>query len=218
MPVIPPATINDLPSSERKKAQDLMYERALLQYSFSYTKLKNYLSLEDMRRCIIAYTEEECGKAKKEINDRITDVFTENGIEKTLRFADPFGRPKDFIMMEGVATSFAQSRALPLVVSGVFLWECPDCGIDNYTVENPNVKVFCSNEECKHFKHSVAALQENKKLKLKPLSDVEIKRHYSMPAEAIQAVFSAATTKTSYVTLQARDVKEENENGRPKAR
>lgn len=221
MPVVPPATITDLPKSERAKAIKLMYERSLMQYYFSYEKLikllrelgDTYNDEETLNQrlcdCICAFTEDQAKEIKSELNDKITTIFTNNGIDRTLRYFDPFQRNKDYIMMEGVATSFSQSRALPLMVAGVFEWCCTVCNTVNFTVNDKNV--FCSNAKCKHFHHADVDLKDkSKKLKLMPIEQVRAKKVHRLAAEAVIAAFAAATNQTRYVTLQARDVKEEN--------
>lgn len=202
MPTIttPPKTMADVPKSVRAKLTRLLFERAVLGYTFSFSKLAEFLSPDDIRQCIIAQTEDDAKKYKAEVNDEITAIYTENGIEKTLRDTDPFGNPKDYIMMEGVATSFSQNRALPVMVAGVFQWDCPECDTTNYTPGTK--KVFCSNEECMH--HT------------KPIREVKPDRTHNMAAEAVQAAFAAATIKTTYVALQCRDVKEDNDGKKKK--
>lgn len=196
MPVVPAATINDLPKSERKKARELMYERAVLQYYFSYDRLIRGLTLIGvhteaanslLRDAICAFTDDEVKKVKEELNDKIATLFTNNGIDKTLRFEDPFARPKDYCMYEGVATSFSQNRALPLMVAGVYQWECPEC----------LQEVFSCVPVCSMCKHKLVRF---------PRAAVK----HTLPAEAVTAAFEAATVKTKYVTVQAREVKDDN--------
>lgn len=206
MPQVAPATLNDLPKAERAKAQRLMFERAVLQYRFSFEKLLEHMSEEDLQQCVIAWGEDEEKKVKADLNDQLLTIFTNNGIDRTLRFEDPFGRPKDYMAYEGTSTSFSQGRAMPLLVAGVFNWECPECDTQNYTVSVVNV--HCANPKCKHFRHTDQDLKDKKKkLVLQPIKKVKAER-FAMPAECVKAAFEAATVTSKYPTFQARDVKE----------
>jgi hypothetical protein len=192
MPYTPAATINDLPKSERAKFKRLAYERAVLQYAFSYERLSQFMSVEDMKQCVSAWTEDEAKTVKQDLNANLSSIYVENGIDKTLRAPDPFGRPKDFIFMEGRSTSFSQAKAVSLLVSGVFRWVCPKCDHVNITAAVKGV--VCVGEGCN--------------FGTTPRKEIKEYTEYSLPADVVTAVFAMATTQTVYTTLQARDVKE----------
>ncbi len=134
----PPCTLQDVSFKDRTKLQKLIYERAMLNYTFSYDKLlRAFISAMNksqqaanlfenitidevnilIRECIVAWDDTEAKVVKDDLNDKISAIYTENGIEKTLRHTDPFGNGRDIIMMEGTATSFSKTDAAQIAVA-----------------------------------------------------------------------------------------------------
>lgn len=229
MPTVPANNIQDIPKAERSKLEALYFERALLQYRFSYERLIDVMRQvskagpgltvaefnELLASAIVAWKEEDDKKLKAEINDQITSIYTENGIQKTLRHFDPFGNEKDYIMMDGVATSFSKDRALPLAVAGIHEWKCPACPAVNFTATN--IDVYCSVPGCDHYDHRKLDRYDKRKHKLQPLKSVKSIKH-TVTAEAFTAIMDLATVQTKYVSLQCRDVKDDTTNGEKKRR
>jgi hypothetical protein len=137
VPVVPPSTIAEIPKKQREKAERLMHERAVLGYAFSYQKLVENITEvvaraseddfinsshrdEAIKQCIQdsieAYSEDDCKSAKNRLNEKLCALFAENGI-KTLRDTDPFGRQKDYILMESASTSCPRDRVIEIAVS-----------------------------------------------------------------------------------------------------
>jgi hypothetical protein len=210
MPVLPPNTINDVPKSIRNTLKALLHERSLIGYTFSFERLLHHFAkvgvahdsaVAYIQESIVAWKDSEAKAVKETLNERITNIYTEHGIDKTLRDTDPFGRSKDYIMMEGVSTSFSKDKALQIAVAGVYKWRCgdDDCNTVNYTPQAPpttpaeakkNKTVCCS----------CGATSLNRPAKL-----------VSFDAEALMAVFALATKTNKYVSLQARDVKDDDD-------
>jgi len=210
MPTVPPNTLNDLPKSVRREAQRLLFERSVLGYAFSFEQLEKHMSVADIQKCVISWKDDELKSVKSDINDRLTSIYTENGIDKTLRDTDPFGRPKDYIMMEGTTVSFSQNRALEIAVAGVYRWKCKECEAVNYTRTDKNV-------QCPSCTDSATAKYDAEKLRNPKAKRDEVRIYARAPlavlipfdAEALSAVFHLATTRSTYVTMQARDVAED---------
>lgn len=212
MPTVPPKTINDLPRDVRKEFERLAFERSVLGYAFSFERLVKLLSSTGLSReeatthleaCIVAWKEDEAKKLKESIGDKITNIYTENGIDKTLRYLDPFDRPKDYIMAEGTAVSMSQNKAIELGVAGIYRWKCPVCEKLVFTVSS-RPKTPCPTTELdpktqKEIPCEGRLSPTNKTLK-----------EFAWDGQALKALFDLATTRTKYVGLQARDVKEGN--------
>lgn len=168
MPVLPPSTLQDIPKKDRPKVERMQYERSVLGYAFSFeglmsniqtlvTKAVDEKTLPDpeeikeaIKRSVAAFNEDEAKTAKSRLNDKLQGIYLANGI-KTLRDVDPFGRRKDYILIESTSTSFKKDEAI----------------------------------------------------------EIALKR-YRIPAKTMTAIFEAATHKTPFTTMQARDVKEGN--------
>lgn len=122
--------MDDVPVKSRAKLQALLNERSVLAYAFSWENLhkavtlisESATSLDEAQistillQCVAAFSEDDCKELRAQINDRIADTFTDYDIA-TLLGVDPFGRPKDYILMNGTATSFSQQRAMDIAVS-----------------------------------------------------------------------------------------------------
>ncbi len=126
----PPSTLQDVSFKDRTRLQKIIYERAMLNYTFSYEKLlKAFLMASSLmkydidvinnaiRECIVAWDDTEAKAVKDDLNDKISAIYTENGIEKTLRHTDPFGNGRDIIMMEGTSVAFSKIEAAQIAVA-----------------------------------------------------------------------------------------------------
>ena len=168
MPYVEPSSITDVKDRKvQKELMALLAERSVLGYTFSYRKLFNMCKRmlkgngtpddditeiinNQLLSCLIARNDKDEKFAKDDINERITRLYTENGIDKTLRHPDPFGMLVDYCMMEGTSSSFNKEKAL------------------QWAVRN------------------------------------------GMPAETFTKMYAENTTKTPYVTLTTRAVKEKD--------
>lgn len=135
MPITLPNEITDIPNKKkRQELTRLMAERSVLAYAFSWERLhKVFCTMladgntppEDivgiantrLRHCVAAFDEKTERELKEKINEAILNIYTENGIEKTIRHTDPFGRPIDYIILEGTSSSFNKEKALQWAVA-----------------------------------------------------------------------------------------------------
>ena len=125
MPYVAPSTLNDIEKKQRAKLEAAFMERAVLAYAFSWTKLTRMLKAagwnqDEIRQrlcsCIAAYRDEDEKALREELNETIAGEFQLSGVS-TVRHHDPFGRPKDFIVMQGTSTSFSKQTAMDLLVA-----------------------------------------------------------------------------------------------------
>ncbi len=109
MPNVPAPTLSDIPAKERRKLETLIHERDVLGYAFSYKKLFRLIeglgSYSDddihaaLQDCILAFDTPQEDDAKKDLNDRITAILAEHGLQ-SMRSPDPFGRLMDVLVYE----------------------------------------------------------------------------------------------------------------------
>lgn len=122
MPYTPPPNLSVISNKkQRREMQELLWEKAVLSYSFSYKKLRSMLAEagvdEDdtaaqlLQDCITAFDAKQLEQAKEDINDRIAEILLD--IDQTsLRAPDPFGKEKDLSMFPSQSTSFSRDKAL----------------------------------------------------------------------------------------------------------
>jgi len=110
---VPTPELTDLAKGVRKKLEGLLHERAVLGYAFSYSKLFSLVSqfMENdeaahtaIQDCILAIDDESEKDVKKDLNDRIAAIYSENDLS-SLRAVDPFGRKMDFLLYESKTAS-----------------------------------------------------------------------------------------------------------------
>ena len=125
MPYIEPLTLNDLPRKERDNLRKLLYERDILGYAFSYSKLfallSNYLASDEcheyLQDCILAFDTNQEDQAKSELNDQISAILLENGMTG-VRSPDPFGRLMDCTIYTSTSPPrFNRNKAIELAPS-----------------------------------------------------------------------------------------------------
>lgn len=100
-------SISDVPKKDRQKLLYLLHERESLSYSFSYKKLMKVLTdgagideadaVELLGSCIVARTGEEAEVVKKELNEKISQLLTDNDLI-AVRSPDPWGRLMDTVI------------------------------------------------------------------------------------------------------------------------
>lgn len=122
MPYVPPPDLTDIERKDRAKLQKLFFERAVLGYAFSYSKLLKLMlkigfdekeAHAELQDCIIAFDTNQEEEAKRDVNNKLSAIFAENGV-KGVRTEDPFGRKMDCSAYESSSSSFSQKRALEL--------------------------------------------------------------------------------------------------------
>jgi hypothetical protein len=152
----PPADISQVSFKDRTKLKQLIYERAMIGYVFSYEKLVNAMNealngrnvdiVWLIQSAIVAWDDNAAKELKDKLNEQISAIFSENGIEKTLRHEDPFGNAKDIIYMSSTASSFSKESAAQIALA--------DYGIPaatfqeilaRATIKTPYVTVQCRN-------------------------------------------------------------------------
>jgi len=125
MPYEAPSSITDIPAKQRRKLQQLLHERSVLGYSFSWRALVKVLDAFGLKeeevavvleQSIAAYTDTEERKIKDELNNEIAAIYEEHGV-KSMRDTDPFGRAKDYLYFESTSTSFSKDSAIKIGVS-----------------------------------------------------------------------------------------------------
>lgn len=115
--VVPSSTLADVPSKERAALKKLLYERAVLGFSFSYSKLFKLLTshngdkedpeaaaLSDIERCILAHDDTELKGVKQDINDQITALMGAHDI-RSLEITDPWETKRRFTYYESSTSS-----------------------------------------------------------------------------------------------------------------
>lgn len=110
----------DIARAQRQKLSKLLFERIVLGYAFSYSKLYKLLEScgmddEEIRvqlsKCILATGDEEEKTVKADLNDQISSIYVQNDI-KSLREADPFGRVKDCGVYESKSVILNKSKLI----------------------------------------------------------------------------------------------------------
>ena len=123
MPTVPSSKLEDIAKSQRKKFQELSFERCVLGFSFSYKRLSRLLSTEEIRSCIIGFKSEQTKEITEVLNDQISTILATNNLptsEKggiTLTLEDPFGIMRNVILMNSTSTSFKVQDACQFAVS-----------------------------------------------------------------------------------------------------
>lgn len=150
MPVTEALTIKDIPATKHRKLKDLIHERAVLGYGFSFKKLYRLITkfvpetdeaLVLIHNCISAVDDKEQKAVQSELNDGISAIYTEHGV-KSLRDSDPFGRTLDIGILE--------NSGIPRIDKNRMLEVAPTLGIstskiieliEKSTVKTPFVTV-----------------------------------------------------------------------------
>jgi hypothetical protein len=95
---------------QRREFTRLARERAFYGVTLSINALLAAgLSLDQIRKCVLAWDDGELRKLKEETNSRIAAILTDYGIT-SLRDIDAFGNAKDYIWMEGGSAQLNSSK------------------------------------------------------------------------------------------------------------
>lgn len=140
MPFRPPNTISDIDKSQRNQFKRLVFEQTVMSYAFSYERLHKMLAKlapsltpdaisAAIEGCVVAFEDKEVKKAKENIKDQVSAIYTENSIIQqyeedgktringVVRYQDPFGNTKDVSIYQGNSVSFDKDKAMQWGVS-----------------------------------------------------------------------------------------------------